>query len=64
MTLSGNTLAEAAANLARLKSWQPFRFSGQWFLVATPEGVEAFRTKKAAVKCCQKFNLNSYSVAQ
>ena len=64
MKLPGSTLQEAADNLAKLKSWSPFRFAGKWFLVETPAGIEAFRTKKAAENCCRRHGINAYSVTQ
>lgn len=62
--LEGSTIEEAAANLQRLRGWSPYRFSGTWHLIHTPEGVAYVRTKEAAERICQRYSLTSYSTVK
>jgi hypothetical protein len=44
---SVTTIEEAATYVRNFKGWQPFKWSGKWFLVKANAGVYAYRSMQS-----------------
>ena len=58
MKIAGNTLNEGIENFLLLKKYQPFKFSGTFYLGMIKDQIFALRTKKAS-----KAGMHSLSIA-
>lgn len=45
-----DSVEDALNTIQKMRQWQPFKWSGKWFLVDTTVVTKAYRTKASALK--------------
>jgi hypothetical protein len=64
MQLDCKTLDEGCKQIAQFKRWQPFKYSGKWFLAEFNGEFFAYRTKQPLKNKAIKLGLESFNLVE
>jgi hypothetical protein len=62
--LDAKNLQEASKNLIKLRAYQPYKYSGKWFLIQLSGQIYGYRSKDAVYKRLRSLGIFEFELLE